>query len=63
MVHSLSRPSRYGWYIGMNTGKAVVEVGVVGLVLGVVSGGGGTVFTSSPTIKMHHVICSYTFEM
>lgn len=33
----------------MNTGKAVVVLGVVGLVLGVVSGGGVTVMISSPT--------------
>ena len=52
--HLLSLSRSTGRYIGMNTGKAVVDVGVVGLVIGVVSGGGTTVLTSSPT-KRHQI--------
>lgn len=37
--------------MGMNTGKAVVVVGVVGLLLGVVEGGGATVVMFWSSVK------------
>ena len=46
-MYLLSLPISLGTYIGIYTGKLVVPPGVVGGVLGVVSGGGGLVGTWS----------------